>query len=74
MGTNEINDDAKEHFCCINERTIKMNEEFRKLAQPLVEYLRKHYHPHARIIIDYESAEIVEGVLTEPFPKAMTEN
>ena len=51
-----------------------MNEEFRKLAQPLVEYLRKHYHPHARIIIDYESAEIVEGVLTEPFPKAMTEN
>ena len=44
-----------------------MNEEFRKLAQPLIEYLRKHYHPHARIIIDYESAEIVEGVLCESF-------
>ena len=48
-----------------------MNEEFRKLAQPLVEFLRKYYHPHARIIIDYESAEIVEGVLAEPFQKPM---
>ena len=44
-----------------------MKEEFTKLVQPLVEYLRKHYHPHARIIIDYESAEIVEGVLGETF-------
>lgn len=44
-----------------------MNEEFRELAQPLVKYLRKHYHPHARIIIDYESAEIVEGTHGEQF-------
>lgn len=26
MGTNEINDNAKEHICCINERTIKMKD------------------------------------------------
>lgn len=42
-------------------------EEFRNLAQPLVEYLRKHYHPHARIIIGYEYAEIVEGTKCEYF-------
>ena len=41
---------------------------FRQLTQPLVEYLRKNYHPHARIIIEYDSAEIVEGILGEPFP------
>ena len=41
---------------------------FRELAQPLVEYLRKNYHPHAKIIIEYDGAEIVEGVLGEPFP------
>lgn len=41
---------------------------FRELALPLVEYLRKHYHPHAKIIIEYDGAEVVEGVLGEPFP------
>lgn len=41
---------------------------FRELAQPLVKYLRKNYNPHSRIIIEYDGAEIVEGVLGEPFP------
>ena len=41
--------------------------DFRVLTEPLVEYLRKNYHPHARIIIDFDSAEIVEGVQGEHF-------
>jgi hypothetical protein len=41
--------------------------DFRALAEPLVEYLRKNYHPHARIIIDFDSVEIVEGVRGEHF-------
>lgn len=40
---------------------------FKELALPLVEYLQKHYHPHAKIIVDFDGAEIVEGVLGEPF-------
>ena len=40
---------------------------FRELAMPLMEYLRKNYHPHARIIIEYDGAEIVEGKLCEPY-------
>ena len=37
-------------------------DEFSKIATPLIKYLRENYHPHATIIIDYHSAEIVEGV------------
>lgn len=49
-----------------NNNNIK-KPDFRALAEPLVEYLRKNYHPHARIIIDFDSVEIVEGVRSEHF-------
>lgn len=45
----------------------QLQKRFRELAQPLVEFLQKNYHPHAKIIIDCSSAEIVEGVIGEPF-------
>jgi hypothetical protein len=35
---------------------------FDELVIPLIEYLNDNYHPHAQIIIDCNSAEIVEGV------------
>ena len=41
--------------------------DFRKLVEPLIEYIRKNYHPHTRIIIDFDSAEIVVGVKGELF-------
>lgn len=41
--------------------------EFRDLAYPLIVYLRKYYHPHAQIIINFDSAEVVEGVQSEHF-------
>lgn len=44
---------------------------FRELAMPLVEYLRKNYHPHARIIIEYDGAEVVQGILGEQFTERL---
>lgn len=45
----------------------KLTKEFRELSEPLVKFLRKNYHPRARIIIDCESAEVVEGDMAEQF-------
>ena len=43
-----------------------MNEkqlEFKRLADPLIEWLNNNYHPHAMITIDCTHAEISEGVM-----------
>ena len=45
----------------------ELRTEFRELAKPVVEFLQKNFHPHARVIIDCTSAEIVEGVCGELF-------
>jgi hypothetical protein len=45
----------------------QIQKEFEELAKPLVVFLQKNYHPHAKIIIDCTSAEIVEGVCGVPF-------
>ena len=43
-----------------------MNEaqrkEFRKLADQLIKFLNNNGHPHMKVIIDTNHAEIVEGV------------
>lgn len=36
-------------------------EVFESLARPLVEWLNKNANPHAKIIIDSMSAEVVHG-------------
>lgn len=41
----------------------KEHEELLRLTEPLMNYLKQEYHPHARIIVDCNSAEVVEGVL-----------
>ena len=43
------------------------SESFRKMAEPLNLWLQKNYHPHARIIIDCDTAEVVEGAEVERF-------
>lgn len=35
--------------------------ELQEAAKPLVEYLRKNYHPHATAIVSLDYAEILEG-------------
>jgi galactose-1-phosphate uridylyltransferase len=47
--------------------TEKLKEEFKELCKPLNEWLQKNYHPHTRIIIENDHAEIVEGVMGIPF-------
>lgn len=42
-------------------------EEFEKLTKPLNEWLQKNGHPHQQIIITFDSAELVEGVLAVQF-------
>lgn len=35
---------------------LKEIEEFRELVKPLVEYLRKNYNPHCKIIVGCDRA------------------
>lgn len=46
---------------------MSKNEELKELARPLVEYIKKNYHPHTTIIIDVQHAEVLEGVAVANF-------
>lgn len=41
-----------------NERSF---DEFELAARPLMEYLAKNHHPHTAVIVESDSAELVEG-------------
>jgi hypothetical protein len=41
----------------------EQQEEFFKLARPLIEFLNRYLHPHAKIIITTDYCEIVEGLI-----------
>jgi hypothetical protein len=45
----------------------QLMEELKVLCKPLNEWLQKNYHPHARIIIESDNAEVVEGTMAVPF-------
>jgi len=36
--------------------------EFKKLTLPVVQYIADNFHPHAKVIIDNNSVELVEGI------------
>lgn len=36
-------------------------EEFEKLAKPLIKWLNDNMHPHAKVIIETGRAEVIEG-------------
>jgi hypothetical protein len=42
--------------------TEKMKE-LSELSKPLIDWINANYHPHVKIIIDCDSAEVVEGIL-----------
>lgn len=46
---------------------VEKLEEFEKLTKPLNDWLQENGHPHQQIIITFDSAELVEGVLAVPF-------
>ena len=41
--------------------------EFEALCNPLNEWLQKNFGPHAKIIIENDSAELVEGMIGVAF-------
>lgn len=41
-------------------RDKMLSDEFEELTTPLIEFLRKNYHPHVGITIDCGSAQLVE--------------
>ena len=41
--------------------------EFEELCRPIVEYIQKKWHPHTRIIIDWDRASLCEEQLGVPF-------
>ena len=49
-------------------RTMEDREaELRKASRPLIEYIRKHWNPHTKVIVDVDTAEVVTGELVEKF-------
>lgn len=37
---------------------------FEKACRPLIKYLCENHHPHTKVIVDCNSAEMVEGLMT----------
>lgn len=37
--------------------------EFQELIRPVMKWLDENFHPHTKIIIDCNNAEVVEGVM-----------
>jgi len=48
------------------EQLEQLQSEFKELCKPLNSWLQKNYHPHAKIIIETDHAEIVEGAMAVP--------
>ncbi|MEG1882298.1 MAG: hypothetical protein RR224_01085 [Clostridia bacterium] len=49
------------------ECSVEKHSKLREAAKPLVDYLQAYYHPHTKIIVEFGSVEIVEGVMAETF-------
>lgn len=41
-------------------------EEFEAAVKPAHDFLRKNFHPHAVIIINYDGAHVLEGMIGIP--------
>ncbi|WP_253378578.1 hypothetical protein [unidentified bacterial endosymbiont] len=44
--------------------TVLDNEEFKSSVEAVMKYLAENHHPHTKVIIDSDSAELVEGLAT----------
>ncbi len=68
----DINDEIRRRIQQQDEekRKEEIKRRFESLAKPLIDFLCAEYHPHAKIIIDQTSAEVVAGEMafvTEEF-------
>lgn len=49
--------------------TEKQTTEFEWLARPIVKWLNDDTNPHTEVIIDCDSARVVQGLCTIPIPE-----
>jgi len=54
----------------MDEKQRQQMDELNALSKPLNEWLQKNFDPHTKIIIENNSAEIVQGVMKVPFEVA----
>lgn len=47
--------------------TKEQQEQFKEAARPLVLFMQQHCHPHCTTIVTSIHAELVEGMLGQPF-------
>ena len=40
------------------------NEQFKSAVESVMQYLSENHHPHTKVIIDSDSAELIEGIAT----------
>lgn len=44
--------------------TDQQIEELQKAAEPLIKYLAENFHPHVKVIVEQDRAEILESSAT----------
>ena len=42
---------------------MEKQKEFKELTDKIIKFLNDNYHPHCKIIITTDSAELVEGIV-----------
>lgn len=53
-----------------NEARVKMADDFREAVKPLHEWVCKYGHPHMRVVVEQDGAQVYEGQfgVTLPVP------
>ena len=51
-----------------HEQQMRDLDELEELCRPVVEYLQKKWHPHARIIVEWDRASLSTEQFGIPFP------
>lgn len=52
---------TKESECKFSRSNEEKRPDFEEAAKPLIKFLCENYHPMCKIIVDCDSAEILEG-------------
>lgn len=45
----------------VSNKELDKWEDFKEVVKPVMDWLKKNYHPHMKMIIDSISAELVSG-------------
>ena len=56
------NDNSRKDSACVD-----IWEELRQASRPLIEYIRRNWNPHTKVIVDVVTAEVVTGELVTSF-------